>query len=44
MKIGNSLGWDVDRSVGDKFGRGNNVGIDSGIETKSGSDNVEGVG
>ena len=31
MNIGNSLYWYLDRSVGDKVGRGNSGGVDSDV-------------
>ena len=31
MKIDDSVDWDVDISVGDKVGRGNNGGVDSDV-------------
>ena len=33
MNIGNSVDWDVNRSVGAKFGRGDTGGINNDIDT-----------
>ena len=43
MNIGNIVDWDFDKSVGDKVGRVNNIGVDSDVDDEVGSGDCEEV-